>query len=288
MAELHEIIGGVLRDIAQSRIASDIHSREASLSYQKDPILRKFPVPRVDIASAEIDLRFAVASVERDDEFDGDITSQYQKVKRLQLLSRVFERFSAELSEALADEYYKTLKEEISALTLEDDSLYKKIFETWQVSQSRINTRPFRDALADTINDEFTEFVQEKITKDFILSDEDETKSNFQLLKAIAEQLSKELDNNLLALLDKKNKDTLFAALNKIIKQKYKEMRNTIVWLSQDNMGVNIEVDVASERLETKTPELVSSIKLKVDIRNYVWTQTEERDGKVVRQLVPE
>jgi hypothetical protein len=60
MPKLGDTLGAILRDIAQSRIQADRFSRDASLEYAKDPILRLFPVPRAEIRSAEIELVFAV------------------------------------------------------------------------------------------------------------------------------------------------------------------------------------------------------------------------------------
>lgn len=65
MPKLSETLGSLLRDVAYSRIKSDLFSKEASLEYARDPLLRAFPVPRVDIRSAEIELVFAVAEAVR-------------------------------------------------------------------------------------------------------------------------------------------------------------------------------------------------------------------------------
>ena len=65
MAELNDVLGAMLRDIAQARVAADLFSRNVSLDYQKDEVLSGFPVPRVEVTQASIDLRFAVNQVEQ-------------------------------------------------------------------------------------------------------------------------------------------------------------------------------------------------------------------------------
>ena len=65
MAELNDVLGAILRDIAQARVTGDLFSRNASLDYQRDELLRSFPVPRVEIKEASIQLRFAVSAVEK-------------------------------------------------------------------------------------------------------------------------------------------------------------------------------------------------------------------------------
>ena len=63
MAELHQVIGSILRDITQARITSDIYSRNMSKYYEQDPLLRRFPTPRSEIDEVEIDLKFAIAGI---------------------------------------------------------------------------------------------------------------------------------------------------------------------------------------------------------------------------------
>lgn len=65
MAELNDVLGAIVRDVAQARVIGDLFSRNVSLDYQQDELLRNFPVPRVEIKQASIDLRFAVNDVER-------------------------------------------------------------------------------------------------------------------------------------------------------------------------------------------------------------------------------
>jgi hypothetical protein len=64
--ELYQLLGSALRDVAQARFVSDLFSRQISFQYEKDALLRRFPVPRVDIDEAELNLYFAVQSVEID------------------------------------------------------------------------------------------------------------------------------------------------------------------------------------------------------------------------------
>ncbi len=65
MAELNDVLGAILRDVAQARVISDLYSRNVSLEYQQDDVLSAFPVPRVEITEASIDLKFAVNKVEQ-------------------------------------------------------------------------------------------------------------------------------------------------------------------------------------------------------------------------------
>lgn len=67
MAELNDVLGAILRDVAQARVTSDLFSKNVSVDYQQDEILSGFPVPRVEVVQASVDLKFAVSNVERKD-----------------------------------------------------------------------------------------------------------------------------------------------------------------------------------------------------------------------------
>jgi hypothetical protein len=64
VADLNNVIGAILRDVTHSRVMSDLFSRNISVEYRQDPVLGQFPVPRVDLVQATIDLRFVVNGVE--------------------------------------------------------------------------------------------------------------------------------------------------------------------------------------------------------------------------------
>ena len=63
MADLHQIFGAILRDLAKARFSSDLYSRSVARYYEADDLLRKFPVPRADIDEVEIDLKFSISDV---------------------------------------------------------------------------------------------------------------------------------------------------------------------------------------------------------------------------------
>jgi hypothetical protein len=65
VAELNDVLGAILRDVAQARVISDLYSRNVSLEYRQDEVLSGFPVPRVEVTEASIDLKFAVNKIEQ-------------------------------------------------------------------------------------------------------------------------------------------------------------------------------------------------------------------------------
>jgi hypothetical protein len=65
VAELNDVLGAILRDVAQARVISDLYSRNVSLEYRQDEVLSGFPVPRVEVTETSIDLKFAVNKIEQ-------------------------------------------------------------------------------------------------------------------------------------------------------------------------------------------------------------------------------
>ena len=62
MAKLSDLLGGLLRDVAESRAAADSLSKQYAEAYSQDPLLRHFPAPRLTIKDVTLRLRFAVSA----------------------------------------------------------------------------------------------------------------------------------------------------------------------------------------------------------------------------------
>lgn len=61
MAKLSDVLGGLLRDLADSRVAADSLSKQYAEAYGQDALLRHFPVPRVAVKDVTLRLRFAIS-----------------------------------------------------------------------------------------------------------------------------------------------------------------------------------------------------------------------------------
>lgn len=60
--ELQDVLGGILSALAQGRNQSDRVSKELSIQYEQDDLMRAFPVPRVELEHVQIELKFAVTA----------------------------------------------------------------------------------------------------------------------------------------------------------------------------------------------------------------------------------
>jgi hypothetical protein len=89
MAKLSEILGGILKDISQSRIVADTLTKEYSEIYQKDPLLSHLPVPRVTIKDVTLKLKFAVDEHSKT-EYGESVESEFGKQWKKELAEEVF------------------------------------------------------------------------------------------------------------------------------------------------------------------------------------------------------
>ena len=73
MARLSEVLGGILKDVTQSRMIADLRSQEIFEAYRSDALLSRLPVPRVTIRELNLTLRFAIAGHVRPDYAASDL-----------------------------------------------------------------------------------------------------------------------------------------------------------------------------------------------------------------------
>jgi hypothetical protein len=64
MAQLGEVLGGMLTDVVRARMAADLVTAHAYESYRADPALASLSVPRVTVSSLTVKLNFAVKAVQ--------------------------------------------------------------------------------------------------------------------------------------------------------------------------------------------------------------------------------
>lgn len=255
MAELKEVLGGVLRDIVDARVTGDLYSKELSEEYLKDPILSSFPVPRAEIREATTSLKFSVNAVEtppadpkkpvRDalgawtgriaaDVFETTITRSPQR-----------DEFNRVLT-AKRLNLVRDLKTAADAAVGADDKLV--------------------DALVEGKPDALIKSVSAEVYR-VLTAGDDDLRKVFQRtgLNPVKEQV-----NERVTVLAAPLKDAIAAARELAARKATK-------------------VDLAMTRKElAETPEYtLSTVTVTVGIRNYEWSRSVE-DGKEVTRLNPE
>ncbi len=80
MAKLNEVVGGILQDITSAKVIADRHSATIYKEYEKDSILKFFPIPKLEINSIDLELKFIVNKVGGSGT-ETDVSIEFEKIK---------------------------------------------------------------------------------------------------------------------------------------------------------------------------------------------------------------
>ncbi|KIH76031.1 hypothetical protein SAMN05660860_02650 [Geoalkalibacter ferrihydriticus] len=256
MAELHQILGALLRDIAQARFSSDIYSRNISRYYEQNSLLRRFPVPRAEIEEVEIELKFSLSGV--------DFSGGSGEGREVQLAS-FFER----QSNALASRFVETAA--AAARSLGKDDLASELGR----EAFRIDLR--QDMLRYLMNN-YPHLIDAGGRFD---ADAAQEGLKPVVARALAYRMERveSVDPDLArGILGKTEIKSVLALMQKEIRE---------FWGRGGDCRVLAEIGGAA--LAELPPEVISSIKIKAGLRNYNWTQIEsQEEGRTWRSLSPE
>jgi hypothetical protein len=90
MADLDEVLGGVLRALTQARVAADLASKEAYESYRDDAVMAGLAVPRIVVRDVNLTLRFVVNDEQRGDfdkQLEAAASKEWSKIVSRELLA---------------------------------------------------------------------------------------------------------------------------------------------------------------------------------------------------------
>ncbi|HET9530621.1 MAG TPA: hypothetical protein VFQ92_09735 [Blastocatellia bacterium] len=255
MPNLSETLGSLLKDIANSRVKSDLFSRDASLEYFRDPVLRLFPVPRVEIRSADLELTFAVASAEQKEVRPSEIAPTVlshnlprlrssllsvaarpaRTARQIDSLGALIEderaKVEAELDKRL-EAFMSERADEVSKQLLEDPEAFAKTLG----AQS---TKILREVMAATsARPTFTAELQKEVSDRAL-----------EWAKAASTQL----------------KEALARARAE---------------------AFNLDLAVTKDDLVNVPQNAIARVKVTVEIQNYEWVETTDENGQPVSKLV--
>ncbi|WP_305042082.1 hypothetical protein [Geoalkalibacter sp.] len=256
MAELHQILGALLRDIAQARFASDIYSRNISRYYEQNSLLRRFPVPRAEIEEVEIELKFTLSGVD----FAGD-SGEGREAR----LASFFERHS----DALASRFLRNAVAAARSLGKTElaDELGREAFRIdlrQDVLRYLMNNYPH---LLDAGGGFNVEAAQEGLKP--------------VIVRALAYRMERvgETSREMVGtILGKTEIRSVLSALADEVKKSW-----------TGGADCRVLVEVAGTALAELPAEAISSIRIKAGLRNYNWMQVEsQEEGRTWRALSPE
>ena len=303
MAELNAIIGTVLRELAQARYMSDIYSRDLSRLYEKDPLLRMFPVPRAEVQEVELSLKFAIS----------DIREIFQNENNL--LSRIFSLYI----ESISQDALKGLKG--SAKIRKDYPQWLEFVKKFKKNQNlkadlqtsilsaleeNANSLLFDKSKRIFVNEESSPRSSSKKSDSSPSSQPDMqgklkgVKIPFQTLSSIINPAiySALLDHpDIQAELGKESYTTkryseefstkIKRSIGGGIRDQIYGLQNALQEIDLEALFV-VDVDATSETLQTLPESAITTLTIKTQVRNYVWSQVDEKEGKTFRKLSPE
>jgi hypothetical protein len=255
MPELSDVLGAILRDIAKARVISDLFSRDISREYEADQILVEFPVPRVEIREASVQLRFAVDSVT---EPEVDVAS-------------IVQRRIAELAAGVGREGFATL---ILASPKREEYLELMQAEGIDLEQSltkgaaKVANSSRQDVLAAV------QGAPDKLVARLVGPLEEVLRS----IEVIWEALKRE---RRVAEIQEALKSATAAAVVHFAQDVKAEVEKARA------EGLRVNVVVTGPQLAEVPESGVSHVNVVTEIRNYEWEEVAEND-EVIRRLKPE
>jgi hypothetical protein len=253
MAELDQVLGAILQNITQARFASDVYSRDVSRYYEQDALLRRFPVPRAEIDEIDVDLRFVITGANAGAVGANHEASTAQAFSRASfgLAARVFDVLIAAF--AAETELVAALRRTSPRISLQQDIL---------VELERNQGHLVRDGKLDL-----------KRTGDTVLAVVDAfLPVYFGQIEAAAKvadaQSAVRRDDPLLPLLQ--------------------DLAGNVERALAAGGAIELDVGVTTAALSDARAETISSIRLKARVRNYTWSQVDEKNGRAWRSLNPD
>ena len=254
MADLQQVVGAILRDLAKARFSSDIYSRSIARYYENDYLLRKFPVPRADVEEVEIDLKFSIAEVSRN-----EVDTEGREANVAFLLERTVEKLVATFLDLARDFVDAEANRELA------EALRKALTKGFGSATLRIELRQrvlryFIESYTHLIGPQ-GEFDSKRVLRDL----------RRPLFWGFSEYRrdgveQAELEGPLNQLIDHVLGQEDFIAAVRGLAAPIKQ-----IW--QSNYDARLDVEVQGDKLAELGEAAISTIKIKAVVRNMVWTE---------------
>jgi len=269
--ELYQLIGAALRDVAQARFMSDTFSKQISFAYERDGVLRQFPVPRVDIDEAEITLHFVIKEVAID---------PARHSSRNSAVGSLFDQYSVRIVRETMQAVRGMTRKALAEITDQGARASIIAFERRFLSDDN------RELLSGRLLQYFNESV------DQILDDAGAMKVDL-VMKDINDYVDKSVfaQPEVRALQGHFEKDweTFVSAAGSRCEKLVNELAAEIAKLRSKYPDYRISVD-PNPVIQVAPGTPISSIKIKSTVRNYKWSKVDvdDADMRNVRTLTPE
>ena len=273
MPELYQIVGAILRDVSQARFMSDLYSRQISFTYERDSLLRRFPVPRGEIQEVEFQLPFIVTSVRIDPD---------RHQSRNAAVGRIFDEYSVRIVRAgllPVQEAFQVKTKEMP----DEQSPKRAVAE-------RFNGHILSDDYRTTLHGRLLRYLNEHAEE--LLSKKDvgpfDTPSAMSVVKEVMGKVASEPD--VVAFISQFGSlDDAFSKAGKSIEAEIKQMADAISQALNKYPDYAVDVEIDPNALKDHVASN-SYIKVTAVVKNYHWSKTDvdSKDMRNLRTLVAE
>ena len=262
MADLQQVVGAILRDLAKSRFSADLYSRSIARYYENDYLLRRFPVPRADVEEVEIDLKFSIAEVA-----GSEVNNESQEANAAVLFERSVERLVATFLDIARD------RNETD--TTFNETWWKYLTKGFNSTALRIEMRQkvlryFIESYTHMIDDDGNfdaVLVLRELERPFRWAMEPYAKEIYVQGGDAEIEMKRDLRELIQPLIDDKGIKDAVGAMGPAIKT---------IW--QGNSDARLEIMVEGGQLAQLSEAAISSVKIKAVVRNMVWTEVKVGD----------
>jgi len=257
--EIKDVIGAILSDLASARNISDLHSRRLINYYRQDSLLKYFPVPRTEIKSVNIEMKFAVKVTEED-----GIRSSTRQGK----MNNVVEKYSFEMVNAVSDAVI---------------DLY--------------GHNPQLEFLAETLStgaerQHLVGLIVEKVIRALKFDESGEKYGPDQCIAWVGEVFGKRWPEDFSMPLKADNTmiqgKTLAEVLPVLIAEPVGLLLLEVAKTSQHPNDPKVDLIFEAEKLRELPPEAISTLSIVSEIRNYNWQKVGEKENKPEYRLQAE
>lgn len=269
MADLQQIVGALLRDLTKARFSSDIYSRSIARYYENDPLLRRFPVPRADIEEIDIQLKFSILGIETN-----DINTEGREANIAFILERSVEKLISTYLD-LAAQFVSEPENEATR-----QGLYDTLDKGFRSSSLRV-------ALRQTAFQYLIESYPHLINADGKLDTETIIRDiQYPFIWAHLRFLKSGADTTTA----RKYITTVIehAFNHNDFKRIIDGLSSTISDIWKSNYDASLIVELDGHKLAQMNDLAVSSLHIKMQIKNSVWNEVKVAEHQYQRTLTPE
>ena len=257
--EIKDVLGAILSDLASARNISDLHSRRLVNYYRQDSLLKYFPVPRAEIKSVNIEMKFAVKLIEED-----GTRNSTKKGK----INNVIEKYTFDLVNQVSDTilhlHARNAPLEYMAGAL--NNAEERQYLIRQIVENSLRKLDYEEMGNKSSRDQFSTIVTETFRS----------------------RWPEELGLKMKYGDDPSGDYPLESFLNEMMKDPVEKIMDEIRKIKQTPNDLRVELIFESDKLQEIPASAISTVTIVSEIKNYNWQKVGDKENKPEHRLQPE